>query len=327
MNEQDIVARIARAFASKSAKVGIGDDAAVVGEQVFTTDMLIEDVDFTRSIPLSFVARKSLAVNLSDIAAMGARPQFALLALGLPPSMTGEIDVFLQSLAASADRYGVEIIGGDLSRADKMTIAITMVGMVVGRILLRSGAKPGHRLYLSRPIGGAGTGLALLQSGWSIAENGDVLAASGVGYAEREFGASAIRRQVDPEPEVDLGMALSRVAEVSSCIDVSDGLSTDLHHLCRASGCGAELERERIPIFPDLLAHGPKLGAAPRDVILHGGEEYALLFTSSLRESELSERLKRPVYGIGRMTAARDVLLVENGMAQPLEARGFDHFR
>ena len=113
---------------------------------------------------------------------------------------------------------------------------------------------------------------------------------------------------------------------MTSCIDVSDGLSTDLHHLCDASNCGAEIEKERIPVFPDLQAFAGKLGINVRDAVLNGGEEYALLFTSSLRESELSARLKRPVYAIGRMTRERGVSLKEDGVARPLEPRGWDHF-
>ena len=131
---------------------------------------------------------------------------------------------------------------------------------------------------------------------------------------------SAIRRHVDPEPEVRLGRDLAQIDEVTACIDVSDGLSSDLHHLCDASDVGADIERERIPIFPDLLGNG--LGIPVQECVLHGGEEYALLFTSSLRESELSTRLRRPVYAIGRVRAERGVRL--NGEA--LEAKGFEHF-
>jgi len=113
---------------------------------------------------------------------------------------------------------------------------------------------------------------------------------------------------------------------VTSCIDVSDGLSSDLHHLCNASGCGAEIEKERIPVFPDLQLFAGKLGIQVRDAVLHGGEEYALLFTSSLPESQMSARVGRPVYAIGRMTRDRGVLLKEDAVARPLAAGGWDHF-
>jgi len=311
MNEAELVARARELFSPR-----IGDDAAIVDGQVFTADMLVEDVDFTRAIPLRFIARKALAVNLSDLAAMGAAPSYALLSLALPPWALDGAEELLTSFAEAAKQHAIEIIGGDFSRAEKLTIAVTAIGRVVTRPLLRSGAKRGDRIYLSRPIGGSGAGLALLGGERGL----------GVGYAEREFVESAIRRHVDPEPEVAVGLALARIAEVTACIDVSDGLSTDLHHLCDASACGAEIERERIPIFPDLLTHGPGLGIRVSEVVLHGGEEYALLFTSSLRESEMSRLLGRPAYAIGRITAGREVVLKENGIARPLEARGYDHF-
>jgi thiamine-monophosphate kinase len=308
MNEAQLVARVRELFSPR-----IGDDAAVVDGQVFTTDLLIEDVDFTRAIPLRSIARKSLAVNLSDLAAMGAAPAYALLSLGLPPWALDGADDMLVAYAEAARQYGIEIIGGDFSRAEKLTISVTAIGRVVTRPLLRSGARPGDRVYVSRPIGGSAAGLALLGR--------DVQA-----YAQREFIESAIRRQVDPEPELALGIALARIDEVTACIDISDGLSSDLHHLCDASRCGAEIEKERIPVFPDLLAYGAKLGINVKDAVLHGGEEYALLFTSSLRESDLSTRLGRPVYAIGRMTSGREVILKDDGLAQPLVARGWDHF-
>jgi thiamine-monophosphate kinase len=304
MNERDLVARAKALFSDR-----IGDDAAIVGNQVITTDMLVEDVDFTRAIPLQFIARKSLAVNLSDIAAMGARPSFAVVAIGLPDWAREHADELLVAMSEAARTWRVEVVGGDFSRADKLVISVAIVGNIETRAVLRSGAKPGDRIYVSRPIGGSAAGLALLQQGWREET---------ASFIQREFGRSAISRHIDPQPELELGLALAGTPQVTACIDISDGLSTDLHHLCDASNCGAEIERERLPIFPGLLESGLRA----QDLVLHGGEEYALLFTSTLRESELSSRLKRPVYAIGKITAGRDVLI--NG--QPLEARGFDHF-
>jgi thiamine-monophosphate kinase len=308
VNEAQLVARVRELFSPR-----IGDDAAVIDNQVFTTDLLIEDVDFTRTMSLRSIARKSLAVNLSDLAAMGAAPTYALLSLGLPDWVRENADEMLVAYAEAARQYGIEIIGGDFSRAEKLTISVTAIGRIVTRALLRSGARPGDRVYVSRPIGGSAAGFALMGK--------DAKA-----YVHREFVESAIRRHVDPEPELALGLALARIEEVTACIDVSDGLSSDLHHLCDASNCGAEIEKERIPVFPDLLSFGARFGINVKDAVLHGGEEYALLFTSSLRESDLSTRLGRPVYAIGRITKGRDVILKEDGMPQPLEARGWDHF-
>ncbi|HEX7154691.1 MAG TPA: thiamine-phosphate kinase [Thermoanaerobaculia bacterium] len=318
MSEKALVAKLRALFSDK-----IGDDAAIVGDDVVTCDMLVEDVDFTRSIPLSFIARKALAVNLSDLAAMGAAPRYAVLALGLPEWVMPHLDAFLNALADAAKEHEIEIVGGDLSRAAKLTISVTAVGAIVTRPLLRSGAKPGDRVYLSRPIGGSATGLHLLLNGWTL--DGDPPRPAG--FAHRELAISAMRRHVDPEPEVALGLKLAKIAEVTSCIDVSDGLSTDLHHLCDASNVGAELERERIPVFPDLVNDAPQLGVRAQDVVLHGGEEYALLFTASLPESQLSARLGRPVYAIGRIvTRDRGIILRENGVPRALEAKGYDHF-
>jgi thiamine-monophosphate kinase len=296
MSEGDLIARIRELFPRT------GDDCAVVGRQVLTTDMLVEDVDFTPDTPSELVARKSLAVNLSDLAAMGARPTMALVALAGPDD--GRLREIVEELAAAAQRWKIEIVGGDLSRAAKLVIAITAIGETDDP-LLRSGAKRGDRIYVSRPLGASAAGLQLLQN-----------PPQNPGFALRELIESAIRRHRDPEPELDLGMKLHGIA--TACIDISDGLSTDLHHLCDASNCGAEIERERIPIFPNLQ----QLRIDIADAVLHGGEEYALLFTSPLRESELSSRVGRPVYAIGRIVEERGVRM--NG--QPLEPRGWDHF-
>jgi thiamine-monophosphate kinase len=307
MNESELISRLRRLFPR------IGDDGAVIGDQVITTDMLVEDVDFTRAIPMDFVARKSLAVNLSDLAAMGATPLFAVVALGAPPYL--DIEAFMTAMAAAASEYKIEIVGGDLSRADKVVVSIAAIGRAT-RPLLRSGAKAGDRIYVSRPLGASDAGLQLLKRGWSVDPPRDLP------YAQREFALSVIHRHIDPEPELALGISLAAIKEVTACIDISDGLSTDLHHLCDASGIGADIERERIPLFPDLRSAGPVLDIDVSHAVLHGGEEFALLFTSSLRESELSVRTGRPVYAIGRMVPERGVRLD----GQPLLPGGYDHF-
>jgi len=291
MSEAELIARIRELFPRT------GDDAAVDGDQVFTNDMLIEDVDFTRDVPLRLIARKSLAVNLSDLAAMGAKPLYALVAIGA--SEWVDVGALIEEVANAARSYRIEIIGGDLSRAAKLTISVTAIGEAKQPIL-RSGARAGDRLYVSRPLGGSAAGLALLGADLSK-----------LSYAEREYAESAIRRHLDPEPETELGMKLVGIA--TSCVDISDGLSSDVRHLC--VDAGAEIMRERIPVFPGLSGN-------VREFVLNGGEEFALLFTSPMRESEISARVGRPVYMIGRMTKERGVRLD----GEPLEPRGFDHF-
>ncbi|MEA2325896.1 MAG: thiamine-monophosphate kinase [Thermoanaerobaculia bacterium] len=300
MSERDLIERIRALFPRA------GDDAAVIGNQLITNDVLVENVDFTRAIPLRLIARKSLTVNLSDIAAMGGRPRYAVVAIG--SANEADASTIIEELAIAAKENDVEIVGGDLSRSELLFISVTLIGEA-SQPILRSGARRGDRIYLSRPIGGSAAGLSFLQRG---TEGGD--------YAEREFIESAKRRHLEPEAEVALGMKLAGVA--TSCIDVSDGFSTDLHHLCDASNVGALIDGDRIPPFADLPRFGPRLGINVRDAVLHGGEEYALLFTSAMRESELSARVGRPVYAIGRITEERGVRI--NG--EILEPGGFDHF-
>ena len=294
MSEADLLTRIRELFPRA------GDDAAVVGEQVITNDVLVEDVDFTAATPLHFVARKSMAVNLSDLAAMGAKPLYAVVAIASPDE-----DNVRRLLEEFAKETRIEIVGGDLSRAAKLFISVTAVGEAK-QPLLRSGARRGDRVYVSRPLGAATAGLFFEQH--PLPPNAP--------YLLREFAESAIRRHLDPDPEIELGVKLAGIA--TACIDISDGLSSDLHRLCEASNAGAEIERQRIPVFPGLEQSGVDV----RGAVLNGGEEFALLFTSSLRESELSSRVGRPVYAIGRIVEQKGVRLD----GAPLEPRGWDHF-
>ena len=294
MSEADLLARIRELFPRT------GDDAAVIGEQVITNDVLVEDVDFTAATPLALVARKSITVNLSDLAAMGAKPLYAVVAIASPDEARAK--ALIEELAKERR---IEIVGGDLSKAAQMFISVTAVGETKQPIL-RSGARRGDRVYVSRPLGAAAAGLHFERH--PLPPNAP--------YLLRELAESAVRRHLDPEPEIELGMKLAGIA--SACIDISDGLSTDLHHLCDASNCGAEIERQRIPVFPGLEQSGLDV----RSAVLHGGEEFALLFTSALRESELSARVGRPVYAIGRIVAEKGVRL--DGV--PLAAQGWDHF-
>ena len=334
-SERGLIERIGRRFPKRGAIVGIGDDAAVVaadGRIVVTSDMLVEGVDFTASTPIAFVARKSLAANLSDIAAMGATPAWFTLSLGLPVAWPGDVDRFFEALEIAAREWQIELIGGDLSAAPVVTVAITAIGRLPSgqSPLLRSGAHPGDRVYLSRPIGGAAAGLQLLKSGWSVADDGSVATPAAIGdqagYALREFATAAIRRQVDPWPELRLGALLGQMPGITSCIDLSDGLSTDLQHICEASRCGAVIDRARIPLFQELPQSAAILGIDAAQAVLHGGEELALLFTSTLRESDLSTRLGQPVYAIGRMREGSGVALSVDGVETPLQPLGFDHF-
>ena len=278
------------------------------------------------------VAAKSLAVNLSDIAAMGAVSRAFVLSLGLPADLLPSFRRFAAGLADAARRWGVSLVGGDLSSARDFTISITAFGEIPSGAapLLRSGARTGDGLFLSRPVGGAAAGLHLLQRGWTIDRDGRAASPADLparpGFAQIEFAASAIRRQVAPEPEIELGPLLAG-AGATSCIDVSDGLSTDLHRLAAASGCGARIDWRRVPRFPEIESAGFSLGVDAERAVLHGGEELALLFTSRRTESDLSSALRRPVYRIGRMTEEKRVVLEKGDAEVELRAEGWDHFK
>jgi thiamine-monophosphate kinase len=332
--EDDLIAQLRQAFPRFRHGLGIGDDAAIVnapGSLVLTTDMMVEDLDFTAAIPPEYIIEKAVSSNLSDIAAMGGIPMAFLVSLGLPENWRIHFGRMVASLVAVSRRYAVELIGGDLSGAEKLIVSVTAIGRlaVANHPLLRSGAHPGDRIFLSRPIGAAAAGLGLLQSGWSIDASGEVTAPveRSWNYAERELAASMILRHVAPAAEVELAPRLAALPSVTSCIDISDGLSTDLHHLCQASGVGARIEWERVPLFPDLDRLSGQLGINYVEAALNGGEEYSLLFTAAAREAEMSATLGRPVYAIGRITEDREIMLERGGVELPLPSAGFDHFR
>lgn len=331
IDEKTIVDRIRASFMGGRARVGIGDDAAVLDlgpGTVVTSDALVENVDFTRAIPPAFIGAKSLAVNLSDLAAMGAAPHSFVATLAAPPWLVERIDELIEGLAEAAGTNDIELVGGDLSGSTLAFVSITAFGTLEGRPLLRSEARPGDRIFVSRPLGGSAAGLELLGRGWAIERSGSVVVPPGIraGFEQRAFAEAAIRQHVDPRAERALGPALARLAEVHSCIDVSDGLSTDLRRVCDASGVGAVVEWERIPAFDDLDTIGRSL-VDPDHATLHGGEELALLFTADARESELSAKAGRPVFQIGRIDGETgSVRLEREGVRNELQAGGFDHF-
>jgi len=329
-SERELLETIRAAFPESAATLGIGDDAAILAlgaPGVFTKDVLVEDVDFFSDADPRLLAEKCLAVNLSDLAAMGARPVAFLLALAMPERFLASFGAFIESLAGAAAKHRVSLIGGDLSRSAQLSISVTAIGEAPPRPLLRSGAKPGDRIFVSRPLGGSSAGLELLRRSWRLDQERMAVAPAAVtaSFEQRAFAQSALLQHLSPEPELALGARLAAIDAVHSCIDISDGLSTDLERLCEASSCGAVVEWERVPPLPGLASIGSSLVNVD-DAVLHGGEEFALLFTAGARESELSAATGRPVYAIGRITPEPGVLIERAGARTTLPARGFDHF-
>jgi thiamine-monophosphate kinase len=286
LGERRMISRIRRAFGEKRADVllGIGDDAALVrGPQrlLLTTDILVEGEDFRLADhPPRLLGRKALNVNLSDIAAMGGRPLHALVGMALPGDVEESwLRQFMAGFRSAAREAGVALVGGDLSQADEIMIAVTVTGESKHPVT-RCGAKP------VRPLLGA---------------------------------------FLDPAPRLELGAILGGRRLASAMIDLSDGLSVDLAHICEESGVGAEVETVRIPISPALT----RFARDPLDMALNGGEDFELLFTVRPAKRADVEALA-PTHGltrIGRITSGRMISLVTPGKKKErLRAGGFEHF-
>ena len=309
---------IGRYFTGRGAvrddvRISVGDDAAVVtprdgAELVLALDTIVADVHFPADTGARFVGHRALAVNLSDLAAMGAEPAWALLGLTLPAADESWLEGFAAGFEELARRFGVALIGGDTTRGP-LAATVTVGGWVPpGAALLRSGARPGDELWISGTPGDAGAGLAILQSR---------LAAGGAARDE------LLRRFLLPEPRVNLGLALRGIA--SACIDVSDGVAGDLAKLCRASGVGARLDCPRLPRSRQLIEAAGEAGSMR--FALSGGDDYELLFTAPATAGHRIEALApvTPVSRIGEITATPGLHLQGAGPERDF-AHGFDHF-
>jgi thiamine-monophosphate kinase len=318
LEENELVEAIRKEFRQRGADVvlGIGDDAAVLKFQkkklVVTKDLLLEDVHFfKRYHPPRLLGRKSLQVNLSDIAAMGARPLYALLGLGLPSrSAAGWIAEFFEGFKSVAEDFGVRLIGGDITRASKVTVSVTLLGEAEN-IIRRSGAKPGHRLFVSGMLGEAREGMLLLRKKHRFGEN------EGIDRMLRAF--------LNPEAQVGLGKELARHRVASAMIDISDGLSVDLSRLCEESGYGAEIYLERLPVSTELRA----LQRRAYDFALNGGEDYQLLFSVSPQKVKLLSMLKKKhtLAYIGQILQSKGIYVVDRrGRRYRLRPHTWQHF-
>jgi thiamine-monophosphate kinase len=346
MNEFDFIKKIrerARQQGASSGLVrGIGDDAAVVKsfvgtDVVVSTDLLIEDIDFRRDTTHpDLVGHKALAVSLSDIAAMGARPRWALLSIGLPNNAWKPevLDSFYDGFFQLAGRYGVGLIGGDVSRTpDKIVIDSIVIGeCLMEREVFRSGAKPGDQIYVTGFLGDAAAGLRLIERGarlHSQAAEETIPTASGE-ESERHPIDHLLLRQLRPEPRVGWGLLLGEQQLATAMIDISDGLSSDLNHLCAESKVGALIDASRIPIDPLVTELSGRRALDPLMLALHGGEDFELLFTVSPQKVA---RLPKRVDGIsltriGEITEGSfGVRISEGSRTWNLEPGGWEHFK
>jgi len=301
----------------RRAVLGVGDDCAVLapapGMQLcVSSDMLVEGRHFLSTVAPRRLGHKALAVNLSDLAACGAEPLAFTLALALPRADEIFLQGFADGLWALADRHRIELVGGDTT-AGPLNICITAIGQVpAGQALLRSGARPGDELWVSGTLGDARAALEVFRGMLDVP--GDAFI--------------SLRRAMElPEPRVALGQRLRGIA--SSAIDVSDGLLGDLGHILRRSTVGARLDVDALPRSEQLAALPSPV---QRECLLHGGDDYELLFTALPARRDAVQAAARdagvPVRCIGRIEPGEG-LVVTDGRGQALDVRpgGFDHFR
>ena len=295
---------------NRAVKIGIGDDCAILRlkpgfELLVTTDLCIENVHFRRAWhPPQAVGHRCLTRGLSDIAAMGGEPLACFLSLGLPADLPQAwANGFLRGLLSLAGRYKVQLAGGDVSSAPQITADIVVTGQVPsGTAILRSGARPGNRIYVTGALGGSGGTLKQLLAGNAIKP-------------------TRSNPHFYPTPRLEVGSYIRKHGLASAMIDISDGLSVDLRHICDESGAAAILISNKVPISKN----------ADLELVLHGGEDYELLFTAPRRAKVPARIAGVMVTEIGEVRNRRDYssaiqILGNNGKVRPLPQRGWQHF-
>ncbi len=320
--EDDLIDWLKRRTADRGGRL-IGDDGAILprGRWVVTMDSQIEGTHFPSGLDEALVARRLLAVNLSDLAAMGAMPAFAFLALSAPSGF--DHHGFFSALTSACEDYSVVLAGGDLARHSRVTATMTLMGEKPRnqRWLLRQSAVAGENLWLGGTVGEAAIGLILLQRGVT-ADGTSILLPAGLGLSETllETARSAVQRHLAPRPQLELGQWLGSRPSGAG-IDVSDGLGRDLHRMCSQSGVGAEIHLERLPLARDHKRLARELGCDWRELALAGGEDYVLLFTLP---PAISPPGRLRCTRIGSIVAS-GMSLIEDGERRSLPASGWDH--
>lgn len=328
-----ILARLPRP--SPSILVGPGDDAAVVApgrneQLVVTTDAVVEGVHFTRAFSSpADIGHKALAVNLSDLAAMGAAPRWALLSLVVPESsLVDDVEQLVDGLAVLAVRYQVSVVGGNITRTDgPLVVDVTAGGSVAPRRwMTRSGARAGDSVWVSGSIGAAAAGLEMLR------EQGSEIRDQGSGVGDQGSGNRAcIDRHRRPEPRVRLGVAIGRARAASAAMDLSDGLADALRQVADSSGVGVRVEAESLPIDATARAWWTARGVDPLVAALSGGDDYELMVTTPGRRTGALRGVMRrmsdpPLTRIGVLTKdPAERVLVRDGREEPIPG-GFEHF-
>ncbi len=329
MHERDFIKSLASRVARDHAhlKKGIGDDCAIFAsipgsDWLITADMLVDKVHFDTTWHDPYLlGRKSLAVNVSDIAAMGGVPQFALLSMGIPGSYDSEwTDRYMDGFISFLDQFGCVLIGGDTVSSDILTFSITVLGSAEdGKAIGRQGASAGDSVYVSGPLGSAAAGLYLCQKG-----------SFGIPETKSSRWGALLARHLNPVPRVGLGRLLLQSGCVTAMQDISDGIATDLSHICTASGVAAVLDENTLPAHPELLKMCAEMEMAATDFQLRGGEDYELLFTVPRAcEPDLLQKLSaadQHIHRVGVIEEGEGVSIrTHSGECVRIDYQGYEH--
>jgi thiamine-monophosphate kinase len=322
-DEREFVRRISLTLGADSAQL-IGNDGAELvldGRQVITVDSQIEGVHFPAGLDPGVVARRLLAVNLSDLAACGAQPTFALLALAAPRDF--DHSRFFGALAQACRAYGITVAGGDLARTPQLAASLTLLGRLPadGVMLPRDAGRAADRVWIGGSLGESALGRHLLGMGASYHDDAIDLGTLDIPDQLRAAAEAAIFRHLEPQPQLDLGRWLGRQDRVAA-LDVSDGLALDLHRLLEASKVGGHIEGDALPIPRSVSEIAPLVGLDALDLALTGGEDYVLLFSLP---PELEPPRDFGAVPIGHLTPAGPVTLRVDGIDRPLPPEGWDH--
>ena len=305
--EFKLIERLARPARNPDVLCGIGDDAAVIrtaeGLQIITTDMLVEGDHFSlRYFSPRQIGIKAMESNVSDIAAMGGEPRYALISLALTEEIEVElVDGMYEGIYEVADRYGFDVIGGDTTHGARMVINVTLIGTAQeDRLCLRSHARPGDRIFVSGPLGGSTAGLML--------------------FLKEVAGFESVKKwHTEPSARMDISHEVAPYAHAME--DVSDGLASEVKNICRASGCGAVLYAEQVPILDEVRRAAEAVSADALDFALFGGEDFELVYTVPEEYAETA-----PGSLVGEIREQEGVVLRTNGKETLIERYGYDHF-
>jgi len=327
LSEREIIHLIRRQSQKDTAGLttGIGDDCAVFGSSgssrwLITTDTLVDSIHFDRSFhPAGLLGRKCVGVSLSDIAAMGGKPRFILVSLNMPPKIKAKwLKEWFGGVAEISNEFNCCLIGGDTVQAKELSITVTAIGEPgPGGIIYRSGAREHDTVYVSGHLGNSAAGLLLLQKRkWN---------------SRRKKWADFVNAHLNPTPQVDLGQQLALSGFVTSMQDISDGLATDLSHICFESGVGAILSQISLPQHPKLADAANYLQCDHLDLQLFHGEDYQLVFTvrqgrEKQVESMIAGTLNLAIHPVGRIKKGSGVMLQRtDGKLADISYKGYEH--